>query len=206
MIKTSRAIVFIWLPMTLAVLAAGCATKSPMVATWRNPQFSPTLADKIALTERPNPSAQDAALGRLLVTELQSEGFALTSPDQADYLITYVLDELNEEQKVVNHSYPNPTMSFGPPTPQTAAQAREMSFQPVQPQPPDRITTYTFTSKSILLYLYTNPKTHAGKFQMVWQGNISVNQSVPASREPALLQTLLRYFGKDQNGPVDVAR
>jgi hypothetical protein len=200
--KTSRVILLFWLPLTLAFLSAGCATQRPLVNTWRDPQFSPTPADKIALTDRPNPSAQDAAMDRLLVTELQREGFTLTSSDQADYLITYVLDEANEERKVVNGSYSDP-MSDGPPTPQTDAQGFAMSYQPIPP--PERVTTYSFTSKSILLHLYTNPKTQAGKFQMVWQGDISVNQSVPAGHEQVLFRTLLGYFGKNQNGPVNLA-
>jgi len=179
--KTSRVILLFWLPLILIILSTGCATQLPLVQTWRDPQFSPTPTDKIALTDRQDPSPQEEALSRLLVTELQSEGFALTSPDQADYLINCIFDESTERKQVVSHSGYNQT-THGPPTPQTAEQARAMSYLPLPP-PPDRTTTYSFTSKSILLHLYTNPKTHAGKFQLAWQGSINVDQSVPAGGE-----------------------
>ena len=202
--KTSRVgILLFCLPLILAILSAGCATQRPQVETWCNPQYSPTPTDKIALTDRHDPSPQEEALSRLLVTELQNEGFALTSPDQADYLINCIFDESTERKQVISHSGYNLAIQ-GPSTPQTAEQARAMSYLPLPP-PPDRTTTYSFTSKSILLHLYTNPKTHAGKFQMVWQGSINVDQSVPAGGEEILLKTLLGHFGKNQNGHVDTA-
>src|SRR5882757_5961632 len=126
--KTSRVILLFWLPLILAFLSAGCATQRPLVQTWRDPQFSPTPTDKIALTDRHDPSPQEEALSRLLVTELQSEGFVITSPDQADYLINGIFDETTERQRVISHSAYNPAMNHWPPTPQTDAQARTMSY------------------------------------------------------------------------------
>lgn len=210
-----RVLVLFGLPLALALFSTGCATsKPPMVDTWRNSQFSPTPADKIALTDQPNPGPQDAAIRQLLIDELQREGFPVVSSDQADYLLACVLDEAVETQQIV-HVYPeyNPMMQPGPLTPQTDSQvggiykdrATQQWFNPLPSPPPDRVVTFRFTSKFIRLYLYTNPKTHAGNFQLVWQGNIDVNQPVSAGREQLLLKTLLGYFGKNHNGRVNLA-
>lgn len=63
-----------------------------------------------------------------------------------------------------------------------------------------------YPTKDIRLYLYTNPKTHGGSFELAWQGAISQGKSVPAGNEPALVKTLLGYLGKNQNGPVQLTR
>lgn len=75
----------------------------------------------------------------------------------------------------------------------------------LQVQPVERDSTYRFFSQNILLYLYTNPKTQAGNFKMVWQGSIEGGSSTSASHQQLLLQTLLRYFGKSQNGRVNLS-
>lgn len=210
-----RVLVLFGLPLALALISTGCATsKPPMVDTWRNPKFFPTPADKIALTDHPVPGPQDAALHRLMVDELQREGFSVVSSDQADYLLAYVLDEAVQIQQVAHiHPQYNPMMQPGPLTPQTDAQYGATSRDLVThnwtgppPAPlPDRVDTFRFTSDYIRLLLYTNPQTHAGDFQLVWQGNIDVDQPVSAEREQLLLKTLLGYFGKSQNGRVNLS-
>jgi hypothetical protein len=62
-----------------------------------------------------------------------------------------------------------------------------------------------YRSRDLRLYLYTNPKTHSGNFQMVWQGNITTELTASPERDSVRIRTLLGYFGKDQNGRVDLA-
>ncbi len=197
--KSFRVLTWFGLVPTLAFLSAGCATQVTSVHTWRNPDFSPTAADTIALTEHPNPSAQDQALQQLLTTTLQQDGFKMTSPAQADYLLAFVLDEATQQQQQIVYRHDDQPVG-APFTPQRDSQVGMMSSYSAQV--PDHVVTFRCTTKFIRLYLYTNPKTHAGNFQLAWQGNIDVNQSVPTGSEPVLLKTLLRYFGKNQNGPV----
>ncbi|HZI31529.1 MAG TPA: hypothetical protein VFF11_04260, partial [Candidatus Binatia bacterium] len=137
--------------------------------------------------------------------------FSIVPPGQADYLLAYVLDKADKEQQVAYvHPAYNPMMNPGPLTPQTDAQMSGAyqstgvrQWNELQAAPlPDRVVTYHFTSKYIRLLLYTNPKTHDGNFQLVWQGNIDVNHGTSAAQEQALLKTLLGYFGRQQNGRV----
>jgi hypothetical protein len=198
--KTYRALVLFGLALALAFLSTGCATQRPRVDTWRNPQYSPTPANKIALTDRPNPRPQDATLGRLLVAELQRKGFALVPSEQADYLLTYVVSVSYDEEH-----RPVATTVVSAPS-QAAWDDATMSQAWHSSVPP---TVYAnpviYRSRDLRLYLYTNPKTHSGNFQMVWQGDIAAGLTASAERDSVLVRTLLDYFGKDQNGRVDLA-
>lgn len=226
--KNNRVVIWLWLPLALACLSAGCATKQPLVGAWRDPQFSVTRSNKIALTEQVNPDPQNVAFGQLLTNELKQEGFTLVSSDQADFLLAYALEEDLKEQQTVRHydyrytqdpmsapgsipSYPGArgTMSAlqvqsAPGSISSYPGARD-TMSALQVQPVERDSTYRFFSQNILLYLYTNPKTQAGNFKMVWQGSIEGGSSTSASHQQLLLQTLLRYFGKSQNGRVNLS-
>lgn len=197
-IKCARA--WLCLPLTLVLFAVGCATsKSPLVDTWCNPQFSPKRTDKIALTDQPHPTLQSKMLNKLLVKELPREGFQVVSSAQADYLLACVLDEAVKEQPVVHRfvDYASAEhallgQGFAPST----------VWIPIEQK---QVGAFRFTSRSIRLLLYTNPKTHHGNFQLAWQGNINVNHSTSVAQEQVLLKTLLHYFGMQQNGRVNVA-
>lgn len=57
--KINRILAFLGFSLVLVFLSTGCATaKRPTVDTWRDPQFSPSRADKIALTTRPIAAAR----------------------------------------------------------------------------------------------------------------------------------------------------
>lgn len=190
--------------LLLLVLSAGCVTHRPELNTWRDDRFAPSPTNTLAFTARPNPSAEDAALGQMLVAEMRREGFVFVPEAQADYLLTYVLDDTMDERTYVEIHPHESMMSVRPLTPQTTQQAIYSSYSPMTGA--DTVTTLVFHSKDIRLYLYTNPKTHPGGLQMAWQGNMAAGKSVTAARELQLIRTLLGYFGKDQNGRVNLAQ
>lgn len=200
--KITRLLVSLGLGVVGMILPTGCATsKLPTVDTWQNSQFTPTPGDSIALTDHPASTRQDQELDKLLFNELKQENFAIVSADQADYLLAYVVDQAVQEQTVV-HSHPfyyDPMMQPGPLTPQTDGQ---MINQPLPNPLPDRAVTFRFTSNSIRLMLYTNPKTHHGDFQLVWQGNVDVPNSVSAAQEQQLIKAVLAHFGSQYDGRI----
>ena len=187
---------------TLVILLAGCATHHPMVSTWPESQFSPTRADKIALTLRPQASPEDAELGRLLVDELNREGFHLVPIEKADYLMACgFTDELVEDQ---GH-WVTTTTPAAPPqtTAQIFTQPQPMLINGSTPASGVR-QPVVFRSRGIWLFLYTNPKTNPGGLRIAWQGYITTGQIVTGERETLLLRTLLGYFGQEQHGPVNL--
>ena len=190
------------LGLALLIFCAGCATRRPEVSTWRDAQFTPSLTNTFAFTERPNPSLEDAELGRMLVTEMQREGFKFVPATQADFQMTYVLDDTTDERDILLTHPPHYGSTWHSPTPQTTGEIMHGSGTP---QAYD-VSTFVYHYKDVRLYVYTNPQTHPGRLQLVWQGNIEAGKSVTAERELQLLRTLLGYFGKDQNGPVNLVK
>ncbi len=197
--KLRRLAALLWLLPPLVILMAGCATRHPMVSTWHESEFSPTRADKIALTLRPQPSPEDAALGRLLVDELKREGFNLVPMEKADYLIAGTLtDELVTDQQ---HRI---TTTVPAPPPQTTGQIMTLQSSSVPETSISR--PVIFRNRGIRLFLYTNPKTNPSGLQIAWQGYIATGQPATAERETLLIRTLLGYFGQEQHGPVNLGR
>ena len=189
------------LPLALMLLASGCASmQTPEVHTWRDPQFNPTPANKFALTDRPNASPVDVQLGKLVVAELQAQGFQLVPYDQADYLLTYVFENTVEEDGYHPVMVGQPMMA----PPQTTEQIGNPTLQSGMVQTVV-VTPNVYPVKDIRLFLYTNPKTHGGHFELAWQGSISQGKSVPPKNEPALIKTLLGCLGKNQDGPVKLS-
>lgn len=187
----------------LIILMAGCATRHPVVSTWHQSEFSPTRADRIALTLRPRPSPEDAELGRLLVDELKREGFNLAPIEKADYLMACTLtDELVEDRQ---HWI---TTTVPAPPPQTTAQIMAQSPAPPSSSIPAASISrpVIFRNRGIRLFLYTNPKNNPGGLQIAWQGYIATGQPATAERETLLIRTLLGYFGQEQHGPVNLSQ
>ena len=203
--KVHRLRALVWLLPMLVILLAGCATHHPMVSAWHNSQFTLTRTDKIALTLRPDPSAQDAELNRLLVAELKQEGFNLVPIEQADYLLACTLeDELVDQGRSV-------TMTTPASPPQTTGQIMDQSLTGGYSTGPtfpanSVLKPVVFRHRGIRLFLYNNPQTHPGGLQIVWQGYIAVGGTTTAEHETALIKTLLSYLGQEQHGSVNLAK
>lgn len=187
-----------WLPPALVILLTGCATHQPVISTWRDSQVTPTRADKIALTIQPQPSPEDAELGRLLAAELKREGFNLVPVEQADYLMAYAWeDELVDQGRSITTTTPAAP-------PQTTAQAMGQAV----PTVPARVASQpvVYRDRGIRLFLYNNSKTHPGGLRIVWQGYIAAGHTTSAAGKTALLKTLLGYLGQEYHGTVIPAK
>ena len=188
----------ILLPLILAILLSGCASNRPTVGAWHDSHFTLARTDKLALTLRPSPTEEDARLGGILTAELNREGFNLVPLAEADYALTYVIENNPEESQVPGQ------LPFMQTPPQTTGQIVNPTVESFQTTPPP--TTVVFDNKDIRLYLYTNPKTHPGGLQLVWTGSINAGETISAQREPLLVEALLGYFGRSYAGPVNLAR
>ena len=189
----------------LTIVLAGCASNHPTMGAWRGAGFSPARSDKIALTLRPNPSAEDAEVGRILTAELEREGFNLVPLAEADYTLAYAVEDDSTETYLPRRDFTispppqtsNVIMASGIPGPPGLTPVTPQGYQSsIGP------SVIVYHSKGIRLYLYTNPKTHPGGFQIAWSGCIDAGEKVSAKREPLLVEALLGYFGKDYVGRV----
>ena len=194
--KISRLPILLAWPVICALASFGCASNQPTVNTWRNPAFSPTPTNSIALKMHEAAKPEDAALGQVLLAELQREGFNLVPEERAEYLLSYMVSENQVEHHWVQSS---PAPMESPPAfvagqPGTGPGAAYNYNQEEK--------TAVVETRDIRLFLYTNPKTNPAGLQLVWQGTITVNQDHPPGDEQILFKALLHYFGGDENGSV----
>jgi hypothetical protein len=202
--KISRLFLLLLPILAVGLLASGCASSKPQISAWRNADFSPSSTNKLALTLRPHPSPEDARLGEMLVAELERKGFKLVPSEQADYLLTYALDQVTDT--VVCQDPLLNTWQQTPPAQSSRQMNEQIQFPRVHAQTlqGNGLKTVSYLSRNIRLYLYTNPKTHEGCFQVAWQGNIDIDQHASEENELLSLKALLAYFGTDHNGPVQL--
>jgi hypothetical protein len=202
--KISRLFLLLLPILAVGLLAPGCASSKPQISAWRNPSFAPSPTNRLALTLRPHQSPEDARLGDMLVAELERKGFKLVPSEQADYLLTYALDQV-----IDTVTFPDPLLNTWQQTPpaQTTWQMNQQNPFPrmyAQNWTGSGLKTISYFGRNIRLYLYTNPKTHEGNFQVAWQGNIDIDQHASEENELLSLKALLGYFGTDHNGPVQL--
>jgi hypothetical protein len=197
----------------LIILLAGCATNNGVIVSARHDaHFSPTPADKIVMALRPNPSAEDAALGSALLAELARENFNIVTNADADYTLTYMVEDDSTERTYYHQEQilgRNPFVVTPPPQSTREIETPLMLNNSSQYESQETImvpTTLVYRSKGIRLYLYANPKTHPGGLQIAWSGCIEAGKSIPADREPILIKTLLVHFGQDYAGNVSLPK
>ena len=183
-----------------AFLNSGCASHPrTMVNTWSDPAYTPTAASPIALNIPVGAKPEDAAFGDLLRAELTNESFHLVPADQADFLLSYVVSDNEEEYDSA------PIHRIGPP--EASAQNTGQIINPI-PGPTGGDETpeksYVVSTRDVRLFLYTNPKTNPKGLRLAWQGTITIDKGATPERQTALLRVLLADFGKNYNGPVTV--
>ncbi len=196
-----------------AVILAGCATNHPAVTASRVDRFSPARSDKIALTLRDWPAA-DVELGRILTAELERGGFHLVPLAEADYVLTYGVEDVEE----IAYRPTEPVFLSGPPqTTQGVLDQRPFSPQTEnerllnmnhsqtfsEPLPPTKVV---FVKEKIRLDLFTNLRPGEGGPQTVWSGRIDAGEKISLTRAPQLIHALLGYFGKDYSGQAELAK
>ena len=198
---------FLIFSMSLAIISAGCAStpKSVLIATERDPHFSMSRSNAISMALRLNPGREEALLGAALMTELSNEHFNITTNADADYVLSYLVED---DSTVVYSKHTEIEPLFATP-PQTTAQ--------ILSSPPGlnangiyRAHTVsiplTFTDKRIRLYLFARSKEQSKGLQIAWQGYIGGGTSITAGRIPFLTKTLLGYFGQDYTGKIDLKK
>jgi len=203
----------ILLSLLLAAFLTGCASTVPngiLITAQRDPAFSPARTNTICMSILNNPSRENTDLGAALMAELVSEHFNIVTNSDADYTLAYLIEDDSTSEIVprATHPYINPNMA---PPPGLHGTLVPLTFENEQPGEPSMQTTiepaeYVHPDKGIRLYLYTNPKTHAGGLQIAWQGCIEAGETVSPDREPLLIKTLLGYFGQDYTGRIELGQ
>jgi hypothetical protein len=193
--------------VSLVALLSGCAARSPYVLARRDAGCNLTATSKIALASHAQPREAELALERALVSALHERGIDPGPPAQADFTLAYWLDDSWIPGKKVEYYHQGrwtdicPQVSSGPMVIGPSGSVFDQESTELR----QRVVDVPYYIQGIRLKLY--PKSRAGvvSFQPAWEGYIAGGNRVSATREPALLRTLLRYFGEDFNGRAPLA-
>lgn len=184
----------------LAVLFTGCASRTAYVITRRDAKYDLTANSKICLAPHAQPRDSELTLQRDLLIALPDHGITLVPHDQADFTLTYWLDDSWETGKKVVYYQNGAWSDFYPTANPMAYHApgtvvyQENSFLG------QRVVDSPHYVQGIRLKLYPRNSTGGVEFKSAWEGYIKGGARVSEKRQPMLLQTLLHYFGQDFNG------
>jgi hypothetical protein len=190
----------------LALLLAGCAGRTTSVTAWANPKYSVTAPQRLALSPHTKPSPAETTLRMHLIAELERRGFELVAPTNADYTLTFWLEDSWKPGKRVEYYYHGQWTTIYPMT--TRQPIAIGPWGDVYESEPafirKRVVDFPFPIQGIRLKLFPGATRHpeAHPLDLVWEGFIEGGTKVSAQREPQLLRTLLDHFGKDFNGVI----
>ena len=197
--------------VSLFIISTGCASRTAYVVARQDPQFNISANSKICLANHAQPRKSELDLLRDLEIALQELGITLVPSDQAEFTLTYWLDDSWKVGKKIEYYYNGAWQDTDPMTHGT--RYHETSGGPYGAplyqeftSAPKRVVDSPYYIQGIRLKIY--PKSSAGgvHYQTTWEGYIEGGNRVSQSREPVLLRTLLNYFGKDFNGHAPLAR
>jgi len=189
-----------------AAMATGCASHKAYVLARRDPQYSPNPTNRIALVNHLKPRPEEQMLCIALTAELKQQGFHLVPQEEADYTLTYWIEDNWRPRKTPVQTYDpfgyDPRFGGGSmPTPQFFPGGATIYPIPLNTPPRTEIMIDDPVSvQGIRLQLYSRASAQGGRPYTAWEGYIDAGFKVRPEREPVLLRTLLTYFGKDYAG------
>jgi len=189
----------------LIAVVTGCASSTAYVIARGDTRFHLNATDRIALATHPKPSKSTLTLQQTLVTALQEKGIEIVSPAEAEFTLTYWLDDSWKPGKKVIYSQGGWQRDFYPVSAGGTFAGPYggifgYSAEPILP----KVVDSPFYVQGIRLKLYPKTGQGAGQFETAWEGYIEGGDRVSAKRGPVLLRTLLQYFGQDFVGRAEL--
>jgi hypothetical protein len=190
----------------LPLLVVGCSSSKAYVTAKCDSHCHFTPSSRISVAEHAHPRREEQFLHRALQTQLQQQGYQVTSPEQAEFTLTYWIEEAWLPGKQVVYDVPD--WGFGP----AMDPVMVMPPMPVPPgyayttrststyTPRPRVVDAPFSTQGIRLKLFRTHAAGAERLRPAWEGYIEGGATVRARRAGVLLRTLFIYFGKDFTG------
>jgi hypothetical protein len=200
------------LPLFIALvgtaLLSACAGKVSVIAK-RNPAYSPSLADRISLTERSIPNPELDALKRAVTSELSRGGTTIVAWEDSQYALSCWIDESWEGSDY----FVQPTLRY-PDSFDYDYQAEAyryggagvmMAPHTVQPSTPAQQPRSTrHYTKGIRMRLFVSHPQDKNRLETAWDGYIAGGARLSPQKYDPLLRKLFDYFGKDFTGTVSI--
>jgi len=188
------------------VIIVGCSSTTAYVIARRDVRFNLSSTSKIVLGEHAQPREAEEVLRRDLVAALDERGVTLVPPEQAEFTLTYWLDDSwKPGKKFVDEGNPNqmfPRSIMTSPLVRLGGPSTVIYRESIINHP--RVVEWPYYIQGIRLRVYPKTSDPALQLQAVWEGYIEGGDHVSKKREPVLLRTLLNYFGQDFQGKAPI--
>lgn len=191
-------------------LLAGCSSRAYVIAR-QNTQYQLSATNKLAIADHAHPPPEEQSLRMALMSELRQRGFNVVPAAEAEYTLTYWIDVSWKRGKVVvpnrdtgitRRYWVTPGRNDGSLPPRITPQLGTYSDSSLGIQ---HVVEVPWETKGIRLKVFPQASLRAGNLQTAWDGYIEVGEEVSEAREPALVRTLLNYFGTDFTGKAKLA-
>jgi hypothetical protein len=188
----------------LLVLSAGCTTHLADIVARRGSPPLPSNGRNVALMTSVQARPQDGPLQRVVVAELERNGYHIVTQPEADYtLVCYVEDNWLTQlgpSAWLDLPSSSPSITVLPADRKVVAEKRETHYDPYLTSnycPKEKVP-----KQGVRLRFYSSPSLQAGRFETAWEGYIEAGLTLRPEREPLLVKTLLTFFGRDYVGRV----
>jgi hypothetical protein len=188
--------------LAVIVVLTGCSSPNAYVIARRDARFNLSNASKITLGEHSHPREAEEVLKHDLLAALTERGISLVTPEQAEFTLTFWLDDSWKPGKKFEYEDNSSIMFPRPmaiPPPRGFGSPSTVIYDGSVVEPP-RVMDWPYYIQGIRLRVYPRTGDPALRLQAVWEGYIEGGDRVSKKREPALLRTLLNYYGHDFNG------
>jgi hypothetical protein len=180
------------------ILAAGCASKRTNLIARTGSTVLPAQIRNVSLMPRASHSPGERALETQLAAELQRRGINVVTQKESEFTAAAVIEE----------NWDTHTQTVYPQ--RMAAQSVNSGSSPVVVTEPDilhpQAVETQVRTEGIRLRLYRTAELKQGRFQTAWEGYIEAGLELRSERQPALLQILCGYLGRDFVGHVKTGK
>jgi hypothetical protein len=184
------------------ILAAGCASKRTNLIARTGGTALPAQIRNVSLMPRASRSPAERVLETQLAAELQRRGVNVVPQQESEFTVAAVIEE-NWDTHDIGPSVVYQTRPAAVLVPAGAPAAVVM--EPTYHSPSESGETHIRT-EGIRLRLYRTAELKQGRFQTAWEGYIEAGLELRSERQPALLQILCGYLGRDFVGHVKTGK
>jgi hypothetical protein len=182
------------------VLATGCASpRTNLVARTGSTPLPPQIRN-VSLMPRPSHSPAERELEKQLSAELQRRGINIVSQAESEFTVAAVIEENWDTH--TQTVYPTTVKREEYAGPGTGRYSVSTEPDLLYPQKVEK----HIRTEGIRLRLYRTAELKQGRFQTAWEGYIEAGLKLSPERQPALLQILCGYLGRDFIGHVKTGK
>lgn len=184
------------------ILATSCASRrTNLIARTGSTPLPPQIRN-VSLMPRASHSPGEAVLETQLAAELQRRGINVVPQSESEFTVAALIEE--NWDTLTETVYPQTVRQVQYVGPGTGGYSSTVTAEPNLI--PTQKVEHHIRTEGVRLRLYRTAELKQGRFQTAWEGYIEAGLSLRPEQQPALLQILCDYLGRDFIGRVKTGK